>query len=130
MIIKRQEYKTVKPGWYEAVVSDVEEVEGQYGPQIRLRFDIGGGVSVLGWANASLGPRSKLTKWVKGILGEVPDILDTADLVGRRCRILLDNVEGKNGTYNTIVSIKTAAQVEPERPPRPILDDESESIPF
>ena len=64
-IIKRTEYTPLDPGIYPAQVQEVELADGQYGQQVKVKFQIDDDEEqgledrfLIGWASASFGPKA------------------------------------------------------------------------
>ena len=87
-------------GDYPAVIQEIQEDEGKFGPQLRFQFVILDGDGQLtnrqirGWCSAKWGPGTKLFEWTKAILGKnCPPpgaALDTDLLLRRRCDIRVE----------------------------------------
>lgn len=113
--IRQTHFEAIPTGTYPAVVGAAELGEGQYGSQVKIRFDFTGDLSgraVMGWASASFGGKSKLTGWVKAILFggmEVPPDydLDLDHLLDKPCMVTVIEREGDDGgTFNRIDGVK------------------------
>lgn len=123
--------------WYEGIISSIEPADDRgFGPGLKWIINLDGEVDAINgeprdtWAFSSqkLSPRSKLYKWVKGILGEgrMPEpggVLDLASVVGARVKVMFEHTPGtdENGqaiTREKVVGIKTAGtQTPPAAPP-------------
>ncbi len=126
-VIKRTEYTPLEPGIYPAMVEEVTLEAGQYGEQVKLKFaldddkDLGlEDRTLIGWASASFGPKSKLWGWTRVLLfggRDIPDDfgeLDIDTLQGRRAMLSVTLKQGTDGaTYNKITDLL------PIRPARP-----------
>ena len=118
-IIKRTEYTPLDPGLYPAQVEEVELADGQYGRQVKVKFQIDDDEEqgledrfLIGWASASFGPKSKLWAWARVLLfggRDIPDEFEEIDidtLKGRRCLLSVTTKQGADGgTYNKIADL-------------------------
>lgn len=104
-------YEVVEPGEYAAKVAELEVVDGQFGKQLKVGFELAefAGVQVSGWASLKLSPKSKLYKWAKAICFGGEDFagdFDLDNLLGRACRLVLDVKQGNDGAeHNNIVDV-------------------------
>lgn len=114
MKITRRPYTPLPPGEYRAVIIDIEPTTGAFGEQLVWSFDLPEAERYLkAWSGVDLTPRAKLTKWVTALLGQVPEQLETDDLISRDCRVLVADALGADGgTYSRI------SEVLPAAPPR------------
>jgi len=134
MIIEKTTYTVLDTGVYPATVDSIEEATGQYGPQLRVRFDLGNGTYLSAWASQALSDKSKLGKWTKAILGNIPSALDTSTLIGKPCRLSVAIKTRDDGSeYNRIDEVlapKAAAPKGPKPTPQPEAVAEGEELPF
>lgn len=111
--IRFNEYDVIKPGLYPFAVESIDDDEGQFGPQLKWIFAMGGkaeGKKLFGWCSPVLTPKSKLYAWLQAI---VPGVqigkgfeLDVADLVGRGGRMVVGVKQANDGIErNTIESM-------------------------
>ena len=99
-------YEPVEPGTYDAILSKTEDSTGQFGPQVMFSFDLGENRILRAWASGKLSPKSKMGGWVKALLGELPDELDTAALVGTKCRVKVDiDIKDDGKEFSRIVDV-------------------------
>ena len=109
--LEKTKYEPVPGGTYQAKVKDVQsEPNGQYGPQLRISFEITGGdgdaKTLSGWCSARYSDKSKLGQWTRAILGQVPDLFDSDLLLNRACRISVSERLAEDGsTKNRIESV-------------------------
>ena len=84
--------KPLKTGLYPAVVVEVKPVETRFGAQLiwRFRLEDEGRHTVQAYTSTAYTPKSKLARWVKACLGELPEELDTGRLAGTACRVEID----------------------------------------
>ena len=148
MKIRKTEFPTIPAGTYSATVVGIEPVAGEYGDQLKWRFavdDAGTARELWAWCSQKLSPKSKLWGWTDAILFGGLGLpagyaeFDTADMIGRQCRIVVELTEGAGGEYNRVRNIIGAspAGVKPLAPAAvaaavPAFDAEleSEDIPF
>jgi hypothetical protein len=132
MKIQKVSYEPVEPGVYTGTIQDVSEAEGRFGLQLRFTIALDGEDSyrLVAWCNPVLSPKSKLFRWVRAIMGEVPDVLDTNSLIGKPCRVTVSTRQGENGEeFNRIDDILPPRTGQKARP-RPEPEAEIEEIPF
>ena len=134
MLIEKTVYTALDTGVYNAVVESIEETTGQFGPQLKIRFDLGDNNYLSAWASQSLSDKSKLGKWTRAILGNIPDTLDTSALIGKPCRLSVVTKTRDDGTeFNRIDEVlapKTAAPKGPKPQPQPEPVAAGEELPF
>ncbi len=85
----------LEPGDYPAIITEIDETTGEYGPQFQFQFvvlDKEGEQTdqeIRGWASAKWGEKTKLYKWSQAILGKrcpkPGEPMDTAKLLNKRC---------------------------------------------
>lgn len=112
-------HETIEMGAYDARVKSVEDVEGQFGPQVKFVFELVGGdydgQTLWGWCSATYSTQSKLYDWTKAILfgGNAPPlghILNTNDFVGRPVRIGVSVVKKDDKEFNKISGVTAPRQ--------------------
>lgn len=113
-VLQWNEHTTLPPGDYSAIVTEIEEEEGQYGLQLRFQFvvvdDDGRKTDqeIRGWASAKWGPKTKLLDWAKALLGKkcprANDPLDTDLLIGRKCDLRVEERPGQQGQMRSAVA--------------------------
>jgi hypothetical protein len=118
--VKSQEpppYEPVEPGEYKAKLTELEEeLEGQYGPQVRFTFEITDdqdykGQTIRGWCSLKLDDDgeftfwegTKLWDWIAALRGGTAvgadgEEFELDDLVGSTCRIMVVTKRKKDGT--------------------------------
>lgn len=132
-IIKQAHYEVLPVGEYVARIGEVEETEGTYGAQFKIRFDLQDanlGREIIGWCSQAFSPKSKLYGWARAAFGgrEIPTDydLDTAHLLGKPVRLVLVQRLGEDGqTFNKIDAVlpyrsAPAATPTPEPTPQPV----------
>lgn len=107
--IQQTVYETLEPGEYSAVVDAIEDVTGQFGPQLKWTFRLAGGQPVVGWSSQTFSPKSKLYKWTCAALGrgDLPRdyAFDSDHVLGRLLRLILIVEAGKDGDFNRISEV-------------------------
>lgn len=104
-------YEVVEAGEYVAKVAKLEEVDGQFGKQLKAAFELAEfpGVQVSGWASLKMSPKSKLYGWAKAICYGGEDFegqFDLDNLLGRACRVVLAVENGSDGQeHNKIIDV-------------------------
>jgi len=108
---------------YGANVVAIEPDQGSYGPQLRWTFHLPAADAFLtAWCTTTYSPRSKLGTWVENILGELPDSLDTDDLIDRACTLdVIVSTRADGSEFNKVVGVYPAS---------PSKTDGDEEIPF
>jgi hypothetical protein len=134
VIIEKTIYTVLETGVYPATVESIEETSGQFGPQLKVKFDLGGDNHISAWASQALGEKSKLGKWTRAILGNIPETLDTASLIGKPCRLSVTVKTRDDGTeYNRVDEVlapKAATPKGPKPQPQPEPVAEGQELPF
>ncbi len=134
MIIEKTVYTVLDTGVYPATVESIEETTGQFGPQLKVKFDLGNDNSLSAWTSQALSDKSKLGQWTKAILGAIPETLDTSTLIGKPCRLSVVLKAKDDGTeYNRIDAVlapKAAAPKGPKPQPQPEAVAEGQELPF
>lgn len=145
-------FTILEPEIYEAVFTRYEQTETQFGPGVKMFFNVmplegGEPVEVSGLCslpNGGLTAKSKLRGWIEGIVGRklagFTEEIDLDKLIGRQCRLDLDVIEksrddGTKATFNRINGIKPyRAQRAAPPPPAPKQEEPlfpaDEELPF
>lgn len=107
VIINKTSYELLDVGTYGAQVESVEVADGQFGPQVKIRFALDGSTAVLtGWASQKLCDKSKLGKWTRALTGSIPDQLDIDSLAGLRCQLaVVIETKDDGAQYNKIYDV-------------------------
>lgn len=130
MKIEKQEFQVLDTGTYTATVATIEKTEGQYGDQLQWDFRLEDGSMQRAWCSMSLTPKSKLFAWARALLGEVPDTLDTDDLIGLPCRLSILLKTRDDGSETNKVDAVLAPKPGQKKRPMPEPETEDEAIPF
>ena len=145
MRISQQVFETYEPGVYPATVASIEPVSGQFGDQLKVKFDLDGAGdhSLAVWTSLVFSQKSKLGQLAKAAFGgrDIPPdyVLDTDHLLGRRLRLLVTTEERSDGSNYNKVSQFLAMQAAPAastappapapRPPAPAALDPFDGAP-
>ena len=77
-----------------------------------------------------MSPKSKLFAWSRALLGDVPDTLDTDDLIGLPCRLsIVLKTKDDGSEYNKVDAVLAPKPGQKKRP-MPEPETEDEAIPF
>lgn len=128
-------------GTYPARVVSIEESEGRHGPCLLWTFEIeheGSSYAIDQFTSTTNSATGHLVKWSSAILGDLGAELDTDDLEGKPCRLVLGIEEDKDtGQEKTkIVKVRAPTDKQKSQPakPAPAKEDEDDedfdSIPF
>jgi hypothetical protein len=137
--IEQNVIEVLPTGQYPARISSIDQVSGQFGDQLKIKFDLapnaeGEKQSLLGWASMKFNPKSKLYSWVQSALGGSPIErsynFNSDDILGKPVTLVVVVKSNENGEFNKIESVlpykKTAKPV-----PQPAAPtDPSEDIPW
>ncbi len=108
------DFEVLETGEYKVQVTDIEETEGKFGPQIKLTLEVISGdyegQKVWAWTGLKGGPKAKLTRWCQamGIDTSAGSQIDTDDLIGKRCTavVLAKEKTDGSGEYNAVTDLK------------------------
>lgn len=113
--IEMTKYDPIPAGVYLAQIGAVDEAEGQFGPQLKIRFDLlddeHSDRALTGWTSCKLSPKSKLYTWSKAAIFGGRDIpatwsFDSDGLLGRQVQIVVSAERGSDGeTYNKVKDV-------------------------
>lgn len=133
-VLAPTEYELLEDGVYEAKLKSVEAyVTQEQKHRLRWRFDAKTeeGVSeVSDTTSLAFSSRSKARPWVEGLIGRTlaaDERIDTDDLIGRRCRLVLSIRKTDVGDFQNIDKILPAKVAGQESAPAPIPRDD---LPF
>jgi hypothetical protein len=83
----------VKPGVYDAILTQVEERTSENGPYLLWHFELAnGGGTLKRPTSTKFGPQSNARQIVEALLGEplaVGQVIEVEDLLGRPCRLVV-----------------------------------------
>lgn len=126
-------------GTYPARVVSIEEADGRHGPCLLWTFEIeheGSSYAIDQFTSTTNSAGGHLVKWSSAILGDLGAELDTDDLVGKPCRVVLivheDEDSGQEKSKISKVRAPTDKQMS-QRPKAAPSDEDDESfseIPF
>ncbi len=134
MGFRLERWEPLADGDYEASVAMATLQPGRYGQQVRFDFGVHGTPETLvAWSTAKLSPRTRLGRWVTALLGELPEVLDSDELLGCCCVLRVGQRELSDGSpANTVLDVLPA---KPEHTPEglqgtmPLLTGFSHGIP-
>ena len=94
--IEQTTCEAIPTGEYQAVITEIEAVEGKFGPQLQIKCEINAGPQAantfLCWVSTRFSPRSRLYEWVEAALAtRVPRTytFDSDHLIGREVIVTL-----------------------------------------
>lgn len=132
--IEQKEVVVLPMGRYGAQVREITKEAGQFGDQLKWKFDLVGdhvGKSLVGWCSCAFTPKSKLYRWAAAVLGgrEIPKGVpfQASQVIGKY--VFLDVLvrEGDNGEYNKVDELRAWAPPMPangqtvKTPPAPTV---------
>lgn len=116
-------YIELEPGVYPATLIQLECVDGQFGQQAKLIFELdgitvedGSAANLWAWASWKLNPMTKLWSWVVALMDEPPttgESFDLQALIGAPCRLLVEThvtEQGKWARVNGVLPAERAAK--------------------
>ncbi len=127
VIIEQVEYTVIPTGDYTARITEIEDDEGLYGPQVKFGFTISGGEfdgeSLLGWCSAKFSVKSNLYKWTRAAFGaDIPTdySFNSNDLLNRKVALTVVIKESEDGTeFNRIEGVRGKNSTGPAPAPQP-----------
>lgn len=102
-------------GSFTAKLFDVNEKEGQFSPLVQFTFEVlndpdNEGKKVTGITSKKVTPDNKTSTWIKALDSsfelEIGATFTFDSLVGKVCRILVEEKEGKTQTYCNVVKCR------------------------
>jgi len=134
--LRRKVFEVIPMGMYAATVKNVELAEGQYGEQLSWLFSVDDSDTELrAWSSSTMSDKSKTGRWVRSILGQVPDVLEADALLGQPCMlsVLVKPKADGSGTFNKVDEVLPAKR-KPKPQPVPVEPepdaDGVEPLPF
>jgi hypothetical protein len=134
-ILQWTDSKTLEAGDYPAVITKIEETNGDFGPQFQIQFvilDADGEETddeIRGYTSQKWGEKTKLYEWSRAILGKrcpgTGQPMDTDKLKGRKCDLRVEAKLNKLGQPKTSIAgiypyqtiSKAAADDDDDKPP-------------
>lgn len=107
-------YENVPDGLYEAEITRVEKTTSEFGDVYQVHFRInyqngqGEQAEIMRPVSPKLSPKSKLYELVGALDGKKPNKTDypegivVGELIGKKCRVMVKNVETDQGTFSRI----------------------------
>lgn len=129
--IPQTKNEVIPVGEYPATIDNIEDADGQFGPQLKFTFSIASGPyadKVLSaWCSKSFNVKSKLFAWTKAVFGgvDIPEDynFDSDQLVGQKVMLTVIKKQSPDGAeYNKVDSVspmpkaKAAVKVAPKPP--------------
>jgi hypothetical protein len=91
----------VPAGAHDATITAIDQINGQYGPQVRIKFTLDGGETLSLYTSATFNAKSKLWAVVSAVFGREPGLgvaFNSDWLIGRHARILVGDHTRADGT--------------------------------
>ena len=114
--IQQSTYEALEPGVYPGKITDIQEEDGAYGPQLKVYFLLDpfegyeAGKQLYAWCSRKFSPKSKLYSWTQAILGRItPDyVFDSDDILEKPVLVVIDNRFSADGSqlYDYVESLK------------------------
>ena len=114
--IPQSTYEAVEPGVYPGKITDIQEEDGAYGPQLKVYFLLDpfegyeAGKQLYAWCSKKFSPKSKLYSWTQAIMGRIsPDyVFDSDDILEKPVLVVIDNRFSADGSqlYDYVESLK------------------------
>ena len=106
-VVQQTVYETYEPGVYVATVKEIDLVDGQFGQQFKIKFELEGGHPLTVWTSTVFSGKSRLGQLARAAFGrDIPDdyTLDTDHLLRRRLRLLVTTEErpADGSLYNKV----------------------------
>ena len=120
----KSEYQALPTGEYLAQVTDIEEEIGTFGPQFKFSFELLApkaveGKKKIGWCSQKLTSGTKTSKlwtWTEALFNRkivVGEDLDTLNLIGRKCVLVIVNTIVDGDEVDKITGMKPYKKQEP-----------------
>jgi hypothetical protein len=110
--IKQTRTEILPGGEYPAEIATIEAADGQFGPQLKITFDLldRPGRSLMGWCSQKFSPKSKLYLWTKAAFGghDIPPAwtFDSDRLIGKKVILSVVRRRDDDGDeYNRIDNV-------------------------
>lgn len=135
MKIEKREIVILDTGTYAATIKEIVPSEATFNnktsPRLTWKFVLEDGTEKWGYTGVYLGgPKATLTKWVRSLLGELPDELDTDELIGKPCRLSIVATTKDDGTETNRVDNVLPPRAGQKARPMPEPETGEENIPF
>jgi hypothetical protein len=127
--IEQTKHVVLPVGEYPAIVADIEEVDGQFGPQLKFTFNLLGehvGTLLTGWCSKSFNVKSKLYQWTQAMFGgkDIPEewAFDSDTVLKRKVILaVIKRVGEDKSEYNKIDAVLPLKK-KAVAPPPPVPD--------
>lgn len=128
IVIEQEQYTVFPTGDYKARITEIDEDEGLYGPQVKFEFTISGGEfdgeSLLGWCSAKFSAKSKLYQWTRAAFGaDIPEDypFNSDDLLNRKVALTVIIMQKDDGSeFNRIEGVRGSNSAGPTPAPQPV----------
>lgn len=121
-------------GSYPATLLNIEEKETIHGERLLWTFEVqhkGSRFEKDGWTSQSNSERGNLVKWAGAILGDIGESLDTDDLIGKPCTVVIQTFEDKEGNErDKVKNVKAPKKGQKGKSVAPEEDNDFAEIPF
>ncbi len=125
LTVTENTYELLEPDVYRVKLVEVQEIEGTYGMQVKLKLQVAEpdleDVTVTAWANVSTAPQSKLVRWLGAFNGRpfsAGQKINVDALIGKTAKAVLDVKTSADGRQynrvNDILPLRQKRQPEPE----------------
>ena len=114
--IQHSTYEALEPGVYPGKITDIQEEDGAYGPQLKVYFLLDpfegyeGGKQLFSWCSRKFSPKSKLYSWTQAVLGRItPDyVFDSDDILNKPVMVVVGNRYSTDGSqlFDYVESLK------------------------
>lgn len=118
--IEQSTFEAVPTGEYRARITEIEQVEGKFGPQLQLKCEIAegdhAGTTFFSWCSPKFGPKSKLYGWTEAAFAAaIPKdyTFDSDHLIGREVVVTLvvRELDG-GGEVNRVDSVRAVRKAQ------------------
>jgi hypothetical protein len=113
--------RVLEEGIYDAILDNVEDRDTKNGERLMWTFRIPSeeDATVTGWSSLSPSTRAKAYQWASAIMGEIDPRLGWGpeDVVGGKCRIVLDTYEDSQGIEKNGVDKVLKPKIEDPKAP-------------
>lgn len=124
----------IETGEYPARVVSIEEADGQFGPQLKWKFELTGpdtsGKTLSAWCSQNFSIKSKLYAWTLAAFGgnPIPETyaFDSDDVIGRNVRLVVVVKAKADGSEFSKIDQVKASKTKPShpvqsKPPDPVI---------
>ena len=138
IIIEQAQYTIVPTAEYKARIVEIDEDEGQFGPQVKFSFIILGGEydgqTLLGWCSAKFSSQSKLYHWTRAAFSaDIPTdySFNSDDLLNRKVALTVVIKQKDDGSeFNRIEDVRGSNSTGPAPTPQPVAPPPPSPSPY